>query len=70
MNEEIKEEEFIETIQGTYEDEFVENVEDTNFNEIAQEDNHIIIKVFVTITIIAGVTFVLVRKKLKANKRD
>lgn len=69
MNEEVKEEEIIESIQGAYEDEFSENIEDRNSNEVSQEENKIMIKVFVTITIIAGVTFVLVRKKLKANKR-
>ena len=67
--EEVKEEEFIESIQGTYEDEFGENIEDINSNEVAQEENHIVIKVFIIITIIAGVTFGIVRRKIKANKR-
>ncbi len=66
--EEVKEEEVIETIQGTYEDEFGENIEDINSNEVAQEENHIVIKVFIIITIIAGVAFGIVRRKLKANK--
>lgn len=64
------EDEVIESIQGTYEDEFGKNVEDRNSKEVSQEDNHIIIKVFVAITIIAGVIFVLVRKKLKVNQRS
>ena len=67
--EEVREEEFIESIQGTYEDEFGENIEDINSNEVAQEENHIVIKVFIIITIIAGVTFGIVRRKIKANKR-
>ena len=66
--EEVKEEEVIETIQGIYEDEFGENIEDINSNEVAQEENHIVIKVFIIITIIAGVAFGIVRRKLKANK--
>ena len=67
--EEVREEEFIESIQGTYEDEFGENIEDINSNEVAQEENHTVIKVFIIITIIAGVTFGIVRRKIKANKR-
>ena len=63
MNEEIKEEEVIESIQGVYEDEFGENVEDINSNEASQKENNIMIKVFVTITIIAGVTFGIIRRK-------
>lgn len=70
MNEEDKEEEVIESIQGTYEDEFGENVEDINSNEVSQKENNIMIKVFVAITIIAGVTFRIVRKKLKVNQRS
>lgn len=66
--EEVEEEEFIESIQGAYEDEFGENVEDMNSDEISQEENHIMVKVFVTIIIIAGVTLGIVRKKLKGNK--
>lgn len=69
MNEEDKEKEVIESIQGTYEDEFGENVEDINSNEVSQKGNNIMIKVFVTIIIVAGVTFGIARKKLKANKR-
>ena len=67
--EEVKEEEVIESIQGTYEDEFGKNIEDINSNEVAQEENHIVIKVFITITIIAGLTFGIVIRKIKANKR-
>ena len=69
MNEEVKEDEVIESIQGTYEDEFGENIEDINSNEVAQEENHTVIKVFIIITIIAGVTFGIVRRKIKGNKR-
>ena len=70
MIEEDKEEEVIESIQGTYEDEFGENIEDINSNEVSQKENNIMIKVFVVITIIAGVTFGIVRKKLKVNQRS
>ena len=66
--EEVKEEEVIESIQGVYEDEFGENVEDVNSNEVSQEENHIMVKVFIAIVIIAGGTFGIVIKKLKANK--
>ena len=68
MNEEVKEDEVIESIQGAYEDEFGENIEDINSNEVAQEENHTVIKVFIIITIIAGVTFGIARKKSKGNK--
>ena len=70
MKEEVKEKEVIESIQGTYEDEFGENVEDMNSDEVSPKRNNIIMKVFVVITIIAGVTFGIVRKKLKVNQRD
>lgn len=63
------EEGVIESIQGISEDEFSENIENMNSNEISKEENHIMIKVFIAITIIASITFVIARKKSKANKR-
>ena len=64
----LVEEESVLTIQGDYEDEFGENIED---NDVISEEllhekrENTIIKVFITSIILASVTIVLIRKKLK-----
>ena len=62
----VEEEEVVETIQGNYEDEFSENIEENSISqELAQEENNVIVKIFIVIILIVIFMFGIFRKKIK-----
>ena len=62
----VEEEEVVETIQGNYEDEFSENIEENSISqELAQEENNVIVKTFIVIILIVIFMFGIFRKKIK-----